>query len=555
MSALVRVVVLMIRDERPALWRGLALSVLVLAMGLALLSLSGWFILVSAAAGLAGLGILFNVFVPSSLIRLLALGRTVARYGERVLTHEATLRAVSVLRVRLLRGVIALPYRQAERVRANAMLNRVTADVDALDGALLRLFLPAVAGGTVILVAAVVLWWLVHPGVAVVVGVGHLVLPSVVFLAGQALARRPARRAEAALQAGRSRLADLVSGRDDLVVYGQVRAVADRVRVAFDRHSSARFALDRVERLAGAAMDLIGSVTVALCFGLGVLLVQAGQIDAARAAVGVFAALALTEAVAPVHRALAEVGRMTQAARRVLPMVGSGRDPVDAPMIPELGGLAFEQVGFRTGDQGRAVLKDLTFRVARGEVVALTGPSGSGKSTALLLAAGALVPDTGAVRVGGQLVSSDMAQRPGGLALVPQRHALVAGSVAENLRFAAPDAPDAALWQALQTVRLDHVIRDRGGLEMKLGFRGAGLSGGEARRLVLARALLRRPALLILDEPTEGLDDATAQTVLSGVRQAVPDAAILIAAHRRVDIEIADRVIALHCLGDQTATS
>jgi ATP-binding cassette subfamily C protein CydC len=137
------------------------------------------------------------------------------------------------------------------------------------------------------------------------------------------------------------------------------------------------------------------------------------------------------------------------------------------------------------------------------------------------------------------------------IAMVPQRHALVGGTTAENLRLAAPDASDEALWWALKQTRLADTIRAKGGLEAGLGFRGVGLSGGEARRLVLARALLCKPDLLLLDEPTEGLDAPLARSVLSGLRRALPDAAILMAAHRPEETEFADRVIPLEVAPDQ----
>jgi ATP-binding cassette subfamily C protein CydC len=130
------------------------------------------------------------------------------------------------------------------------------------------------------------------------------------------------------------------------------------------------------------------------------------------------------------------------------------------------------------------------------------------------------------------------------LTLLPQRSALVAGTVRENLRLAAPDLSDAAAWDALDAIALAATLRARDGLETILGEGGRGLSGGEARRLACARAILRRPDVLLLDEPTEGLDDPTAAALLSGIRKALPDAAIVIASHRAGDAAHADLHIA-----------
>lgn len=540
------IVRMLVRAERRAVLRGLALSVIVLAMGASLLGLSGWFITAAAAAGMAGAGTLFNVFAPSAMVRFLALGRTAARYGERLATHDAVLHALAALRLRLLRGLLTRPHRAVERLRAAALLNRLTADVDLLDGALLRLVLPGLAGSVTILAATVLLWALVHPGVALVVGLGYLVLPNLVFLLGQRRARRPSRQAEAAMQATRTRLVEMVAAREDLAVYGQLSNAAAHVDTAVTRHAAARGRLDGIERATGLSLDLTGAVVSAAALGLGAWLVEQGTLEPARAAIGVFVALALSEAVAPVRRALSEIGGMIQAARRVAPAldIGDPAAPAQTPCTP--GALTLDGVTCRRDDTGPALFAPLTLTVAPGETVALAGPSGVGKSTLLLTAAGALAPAAGRVLLG----DTDVATCPtealrAELVMLPQRHGLISGTVAENLRLAAPGATDDDLWAALEASALADTIRARGGLGLRLGARGAGLSGGEARRLVLARALLRRPAVLLLDEPTEGLDTATAARVMAGIRTALPASAILVAAHRDTEKKAATRVIEL----------
>jgi ATP-binding cassette subfamily C protein CydC len=545
MRSLFQIIRLLLAGERRAFAQGMALSVTVLVMGVALLALSGWFIIAAAAAGMIGLGTLFNVFAPSAMVRFLALGRTAARYGERLTTHDATLRALSNLRVRLLRGVLMSPYRQIERLRASVFLNRVTSDIDALDGLALRLVLPGLAGLLVIGVTALVIALLVHPTIAVVILLGYAIGPTLVFLWGQARADKPSRKAQAGMQALRSRVFDLIAMREELIVFGQIPVARSGVERAADFHSKSQSDVERIERATGLWLDIMGWAVVASALGIGASLAQAGEVSAAQAAIGIFAALALSEAVAPVRRALSEIGQMRAAAKRILPMINKSRTLQGMDVNAKATTLVAK--AFAAANHTTAPLFDpVSFPVAPGETVALTGRSGCGKSTVLLQAAGHGTPSRGTLQFGGldvDQIDTDLRTRL--IAMVPQRHALVAGTIAENLRLAAPAATDAELSAMLEAVQLGETVEQKGGLGAQLGFRGAGLSGGEARRLVLARALLRKPQLLLLDEPTEGLDAPLASRVLAGIRSTLPDTAILMAAHRPEEVDFADRVVAL----------
>ncbi|MEZ5755565.1 MAG: ATP-binding cassette domain-containing protein [Paracoccaceae bacterium] len=552
MRALLGVFRLILRDQRSAMLRGALLGLIVLVMGAALLGLSGWFITAAAAAGLAGSGAVFDVFRPSAMVRFLALGRAAARYGERMLTHEATLRALESLRLQVLAAHLGASYPRMIRVRGAQALNRLTADIDTLDGVPLRLVLPVIAGVVTQVIALCVLWVLVAPAVALWVTGGYLAGAGLILWA---MARRTvplSRRAEMAGQAFRSRFIDLIGARRDLAVHGRLVAQTGAVLAAEARWRALRRQLDRAERRAGAALSALGAGVAAGALGIGIALAEAGRIEPAFAALGFFAALALAETLAPLRRAMADLGRMADAARRV---AAAEAEPVPGP-VPGVvqedraqgesgAGLRIEGAVLLRPGGGRALVSGLTLSVGAGETVAITGPSGSGKSTLLLALAGLHPLAEGRVWLAGRdLAGFSEAQLRARVMLVPQRSALMAGSVAEALRIAA-NVDEALLWQVLEAVQMAGVIRARGGLSSRIGPRGEGFSGGEGRRLALARALLRRPALLLLDEPTEGLDENTAAAVLAGIRAFLPDAAILIAAHRRVEIEHADRVVAL----------
>jgi len=510
------------------------------------LGLSGWFITAAAAAGLAGTGAVFDVFRPSAMVRFLALGRAAARYGERMLTHDATLRALENLRLRVLTSHLAAPYPRIIRARGAQALNRLTADIDALDGVPLRLVLPAMAGLAVQVIVLVMLWLLVHPLVALWVVGGYVIGAAMVFIWMARVSIPLSRRAEVAAQAFRSRLIDLIRARRDLAVYGRLVAQAQAVQGAEARRLALRHRLDRAERQAGAALALVASAVAAGALGIGLMLVQQGQIAPAFAALGFFAALALAETLAPLRRTVSDLGRMADAARRV------GRDlatatPAVAPARPLGKGadLRIDAVTLHRPGSPLPMLTDFSLHIRSGETVAVTGASGCGKSTLLLAIAGLHPVATGEIRIAdiklSDLPEADLRTH---LTLLPQRSALMAGSVDQALRLAGP-ADDARLWQVLGAVQLDKVIAAKGGLGAQIGPRGEGLSGGEARRLALARALIRAPAVLLLDEPTEGLDDATAQAVLRGIRTILPDAAMLIAAHRPAETGFADQVISL----------
>ncbi len=550
MTPLVRAAHL-IWDAAPlAMWRGAALSVVVLVMGAALLGLSGWFITATGVAGLAGIGIAFDVFRPSAGVRMLALGRAVARYGERLLTHDATLRALAALRVQLMRGMAARPFAVLARLRSPAALTRITADVDALDGVVLRLMLPLVAGVLTHLLAFVALWALVALPVAAALAVGYLGGAALV-LAG--LARRgfaPSARAEAAAQALRQGTIDTFRGQADLLVQGDMAARLADLRAIDDTGRAAARRLDRHDRQAGAVLSVLAAVLAALALAVGSGLVAAGTLAPAPAAIGVFVALALAETLGPLRRGLAELGRMQGAAQRVMADIDAVADPSVPVRVPVRvlacgpGGLSARGLGQRQG--ARWLFRGLDLAVAAGETLLLTGPSGAGKSTLLGLLAGMAAPTEGTVALARQPIDTmPEAVLRARLTLLPQRSALLAGTVRDNLRIAAPDLPDADAWAALDAVALADTLRARDGLDTVLGEGGRGLSGGEARRLACARALLRRPDVLLLDEPTEGLDDATAAALLAGVRRALPQAAVVIASHRAGDAAHADRHLVL----------
>lgn len=506
--------------------RAAMLAALVLLAGAGLLALSGWFIMASAIAGLTGgltAGAMFDVFRPAASVRGLALIRTAARYGERMLGHDATLRAVAGLRGAVLAGLAALSWPELQRLRRGPAQARVVADSDALDGLPLRIVLPAVAAlagfaGAFVLIAALAGWPL-----ALWICGAHLGPALAAAVWGLRRSADLARRAALAEADFRSHALDLVAARDDLAVHGRLPAQTRRAMAAEAHAARLTAGLEATERAVALAQELARIAAMAGALGLGVIGIRQGLFGPAIAAMGFFAAMALAEATAPLRRAVAEWGRIRAAAGRVAPMLEQAalvRIVARNPAVPTAPALPLRFAG-----------QALT----AGGVLAISGPSGAGKSMLLARLAGLIPPAPDQpVTLGGRPITDwPEPDLRAALVLVPQRVALIAGSLRENLALADPQASDEAMRAALRDMRLDHL---RGGLDLRLGDGGAGLSGGESRRLALARALLRQPQILLLDEPTEGLDEAAARHVMDRIITRSQGLALVFASHRASDL-------------------
>ncbi|WP_027996021.1 amino acid ABC transporter ATP-binding/permease protein [Simplicispira psychrophila] len=517
---------------------GALLAVLTVLMGMGLLGLSGWFITATALAGLSpATAIVFDVFMPSAGIRLLALGRTLSRYGERLVTHDATLAVVAGLREQLFRGWAQPEAARQLLLRPARLLFRLTVDMDALESVYLRLLVPLAATLGAVLLAALVLgslqwWW----GVWLALWLLATGTAIVIWLAPRAVT--PAVRRALATEALRAHTVDLLAGQTELAMGGRLTAQCDLLARADQRLARADDALNRLEVAASAGHSLVGTLTlVAVLLGVGAL-VGEGAIGAPAAALALLVALTATEPFAALRRGALESGRTWLAARRLAPRMAGAAEPVAPPAgarDADTDGMAVALHDITWAHSGSAVpiFAVLSLQLAPGERVALVGPSGAGKSTLLALVAGELRPQSGTVQA--QSCS-----------WLTQRTELFQDTLAENLRLAQPQADDMRLWQVLQDAGLHADVQAlTARLETPLGEGGLGLSGGQSRRLALARLLLRDVPLWLLDEPTEALDAATAQDVLLRLSQQARGRSLLIATHLRREAALADRLVCL----------
>ncbi|MEP7239556.1 MAG: thiol reductant ABC exporter subunit CydC [Devosia sp.] len=511
----------------------LALSLLTLAAGIALLGISGWFL---TAAALSTAGAAFNLFGPSAGVRGLSFTRILSRYGEKLSGHDATLRLLSNLRRWLFERLLRLVPIGGRFGRAD-LVSRLVADLDALDTMFLVALGPittaAVAGIAMTVVMAMVL-----PGAAVAYGLGIATVILAVPIALIAGSRRAASDAAAASAALRRSVLDAIDGHLDLVVFDATGASGATASDAALALAGARGRLARRGSLASAAVQLLtGGVLVAtLIVGLAAL--GREEIEGPVLVGLLLGVVASFEASAVLVRSATRLAGSAAAAERLaaiaeaVPEIG---EPAEPQPLPEGSAVAFEHVSFRYGERN-VVLADVSFRISSGELVAIRGPSGSGKSTLAQLLVRLIEPQSGSVRVNGTdiatVASAALRRR---VALMTQDAPVFSDTMRANLLIGCPEATEDQLWAALRRVRLETMVRALPqGLDTAVGEAGRTISAGQARRLCLARTILSPATILVLDEPTAGLDLEAEASLLSDLADLAGGRTLIVITHAAV---------------------
>lgn len=517
--------------------RGIALTFVLLLItllaGTGLLGLAGHFLTAAALAGSAAIG--FNFFGPSAGIRAFTFARILSRYAEKLVGHDVTLALARDLRVWFFRRALPLAPLGLGRYRVGDLLARLVADIEAVDGLLVRAIGPLVSLAAVLALGTAIAAWQL-PAAGLLLALAFALIAVATPAAIQAGARAlESQRAEARARLRYTALEGL-EGAGDLAALDAIDGWLARV----DADAAALAAQERRRKRRLAQSVLIhGWLAALLLPALAWLLfdaVDAGRLRAPAAGGLFFMTLALLEAAAGIglawqawQAARAPAGRLRDVAMQS-PEV---REPSRPVRVPARGALVLEDVAFAWPGETRRLLDGIDLVLAPGQRIAIRGDSGAGKSSLLALLLRLRDPERGALRYGGEDLrtfrSADWHAR---LAWLPQDAPVFAGSVRENLRLGDPDADDARLWRVLAQVRLDALVRGwRDGLDGWVGESGATLSAGQARRLALARALLRDAPLLLLDEPTEGLDQDTADALMRDIAEAAADRSVLVITH------------------------
>ncbi|MFU2088613.1 heme ABC transporter ATP-binding protein/permease CydC [Avibacterium avium] len=527
------------------LFLGLILMITGLAASIGLLTVSGWFL---AATALAGIGTLFNFFYPSATVRGLAIGRTVARYFEKIVTHDATFRILAKLRVQVFQKIIPLSPAVLNRYRNSDLLNRLVADVDTLDSLYLRLLAPFI---TALLVIGFLTLGLSFFNLPLALFFGAiltalvLIVPTIFYHLGQKFGHKlPQARA-----AYRTRFVEYIQSQAELLLFNAEKPLKQK--------------LDETEQqwqhFQQKEANLSGFSTALVLFANGILLALtlwfAGNADfgsdrysPAIIALFALAALAAFEILMPLGSAFLHIGQVIASAERVTEITEQ------TPLVQFDGQKTFEkntaldlsiqQVSFTYPERQDVALQNINLEIPQGQKVAILGKTGSGKSTLLQLLVRNYNPAQGKIFLANQPIESYSEKSlRNQMCFLTQRVHIFSDTLRNNLQMANQQPiSDEAMIDVLNQVGLGKLLEQEQGLAQWLGDGGRPLSGGEQRRLGLARVLLNQAPILLLDEPTEGLDRETERQILRLILAHCQNKTLIMVTHRLTAIEQFDNL-------------
>jgi len=543
---------------------GLLLSIVALTAAIGLLSLSGWFLSASAVAGLTLVTAqAFNYFTPGGGVRFLSIIRTASRYGERLATHEATFKLLTQLRVWAWRKILPLSARNMQGLRQGELLNRLVADIDTLDHLYLRLITPMLAALLTLVGLYFFVAW-IDAQLALVLCVSllsiWLVLPCFFYFLG----RVPGIKQLESKRVFRVQILEYVQGLAEISLFGANQRFREQLTKSETDLFNSQAAMANVMAFSQAALILCHGVVVLIILYIAASGIGDHQPPGAILALIAFMALACIEMLLPIAGAFQHLSACVNAAKRVNELVEQTPDIVfknDNNATIKQGELVLKDIRFSYPNsltEPTDVLKGINLSIKPGEKVALLGQTGCGKSSLLSLIIRDWEPNSGSLLLDGKQINQYSQQAlTEGVSLVSQRIYLFTGTLRSNLTLAQPEPPQFATYAKQKTVQDDNdkrlisvlekvglsvLTQGENPLDAWIGEGGRQLSGGEQRRIGVARVLLRDAPLLLLDEPTEGLDKRTEREILALLFEFAQDKTVLMISHRLTAMAKMDKI-------------
>ena len=527
------------------LFLGLVLMITGLASSIGLLTTSGWFL---AATAIAGLGTLFNFFYPSASVRGLAIGRTLFRYFEKLVTHDATFRILAKLRVQVFEKIIPLSPAVLNRYRNSDLLNRLVSDVDTLDSLYLRLIAPFITAIFVILAMCIGLSFINAP-LALGLGVSLLLLVFVIPTVFYQLGKKFGDKLVHSRALYRTQFLEFIQAQAELLLFNAEDKLKDNMA-----KTEANWQADQQKEanLSGfstaLSLFLNGLIIAAMLWFSSQAEFGNDEYRMAFIALFTFAALASFEILMPLGSAFLHIGQVIASAERVTDIIEQ------QPLVTFNGKAEFDQnaitlieakdLSFTYPERQNRALENLNLTIQKGQKVAILGKTGSGKSTLLQLLVRNYDANQGQLFLAGKPIA-DYAEDTlrSQFCFLTQRVHVFSDTLRQNLQFAsAVNISDEKMIEVLNQVGLGKLLEQEQGLDIWLGDGGRPLSGGEQRRLGLARILLNDAPILLLDEPTEGLDRETERQILRLILAHAENKTLIMVTHRLTAIEQFDEL-------------
>ena len=527
------------------LFLGLVLMITGLASSIGLLTTSGWFL---AATAIAGLGTLFNFFYPSASVRGLAIGRTLFRYFEKLVTHDATFRILAKLRVQVFEKIIPLSPAVLNRYRNSDLLNRLVSDVDTLDSLYLRLIAPFITAIFVILAICIGLSFVNAP-LALGLGISLLLLVFVIPTVFYQLGKKFGDKLVHSRALYRTQFLEFIQAQAELLLFNAEDKLKDNMA-----KTEANWQADQQKEanLSGfstaLSLFLNGLIIAAMLWFSSQAEFGNDEYRMAFIALFTFAALASFEILMPLGSAFLHIGQVIASAERVTDIIEQ------QPLVTFNGKAEFDQnattlieakdLSFTYPERQNRALENLNLTIQKGKKVAILGKTGSGKSTLLQLLVRNYDANQGKLFLAGKPIA-DYAEDTlrSQFCFLTQRVHVFSDTLRQNLQFAsAVNISDEKMIEVLNQVGLGKLLEKEQGLDIWLGDGGRPLSGGEQRRLGLARILLNDAPILLLDEPTEGLDRETERQILRLILAHAENKTLIMVTHRLTAIEQFDEL-------------
>ncbi len=529
---------------------GAFLASLTVLANVGLLAISGWFLAAMAAAGIAG--VQMNYFTPAGVIRFLAIVRTASRYGERMITHNATFLLLSEFRVKMFRTLSQLNNVDLAMSRSSDLFNRLQNDVDALDKFYLNVLLPIIVA--IISIPIVMAFMAMYSAEVALVCFISLMIIGVLLPA--ILSRKLHRQADTETQISaelRSELADTLKGARELAVYQAQEAQLTHCDLLSKQYNSQLYNRHKAVANSNGLSTLVIQLTMLASVFMIIPLVAMGTMKNVELAMLALFVLASFETVLTLPTAFIELPLTLSAAKRLFAL----EDKHSSHLSKQQNSLAHQSaiglelaaVNYQYAGAKNKALNNINFVITPGSKVALVGASGSGKTTLVNLLTGLWPKQSGSLKFitdqgTFELESMTAATRFKQLTIVAQQHHIFDGTLRENLRYAAPEATDEMLIEACEQAELGSWLKNlKTGLNTRLGTAGRKLSHGQSRRIAIAQALLREGNLIVLDEPTESLDNHTKQKLLTTLEKIWADKTMLTITHDPEMLSRVDKVI------------